>query len=115
MELNTINNTGSWGDAAARLNENFSKVNAEVEKARLASSKNKGLFGSLESLRSAYPTPQVGDWAVVGDSIPGPVYRCTHSRHLDQYRADGWRWRRQPRRLSDRDRDNGCVNHIIKQ
>ena len=77
MELNTINNTGSWGDAAARLNENFSKVNAEVEKARLASSKNKGLFGSLESLRSAYPTPQVGDWAVVVDSIPGPVYRCT--------------------------------------
>lgn len=76
MELNTINNTGSWGDATTRLNENFSKVNTEVEKAKLASSRNKGLFESLTKLKAAYPSPQVGDWAVVGSSIPGPIYRC---------------------------------------
>ena len=36
----------------------------------------KGLFASAEELEAAYPSPEVGDWAVVGESVPGPLYRC---------------------------------------
>ena len=37
---------------------------------------NVGLFATLAALQSAYPTPEVGMWAVIGDSVPGYVYRC---------------------------------------
>lgn len=77
MELNTINNTDTWGASAARLNENFSKVGTEIEKTRHATTRNKGLFPTLAALQAAVPAPQVGDWAVVGSTIPGPVYSCT--------------------------------------
>ena len=76
MELNSINKTGTWSEAADRLNNNFSKTSAEVEKVKQNGIRNKGLFSTLESLEEAVPSPVVGDWAVVGDTIPGPIYRC---------------------------------------
>lgn len=76
MELNTIKNTDNWGNTTARLNENFSKISSEVEKTKYLTSKNKGLYPTLSDLQSAYSSPQVGDWAVVGNTIPGPIYRC---------------------------------------
>lgn len=76
MELSTINKTGTWSDAADRINNNFSKASTEIEKAKLSSSRNKGLFATLAALRAAVPSPVVGDWAVVGDTIPGTVYQC---------------------------------------
>ena len=76
MELNTINKTGTWSETADRLNNNFSKTSTEVEKVKQNSIRNKGLFPTLESLKAAVPSPVVGDWAVVGDTIPGPIYQC---------------------------------------
>ena len=47
-----------------------------------------GLFATVTALQAAYPNPQVGWWAVVGDEMPGPLYRCetagTWSAVLDQ-------------------------------
>ncbi|MDO4163877.1 MAG: hypothetical protein Q4D56_05750 [Bacteroides sp.] len=77
MELNTINNTDNWGTTSTRLNENFSKVNTEVEKLKYGYVRCKGLFASLEALQTAYPSPVVGDWAIVGDTVPGDIYRCS--------------------------------------
>ena len=37
---------------------------------------NMGLFASLQALQNTYPKPSVGMWAMVGDSIPAPIYRC---------------------------------------
>ena len=37
---------------------------------------NCGLFPTLEKLKEAYPYPEVGMWACVGDTIPAPIYRC---------------------------------------
>lgn len=76
MELNTINKTGTWSDAADRINNNFSKISTEVDKLKLSSIRNKGLFPTLDALKSAIPSPVVGDWAVVGNSIPGSIYQC---------------------------------------
>lgn len=76
MELNTINKTGTWSDAADRINNNFSKTSTEMDKLKLSSIRNKGLFPTLDALESAIPSPVVGDWAVIGDSIPGPIYQC---------------------------------------
>lgn len=76
MELNTINKTGTWSEAADRLNYNFSKTSTEIDKVKQNSIRNKGLFPTLESLKAAVPSPVVGDWAVVGNTIPGPIYQC---------------------------------------
>lgn len=76
MELNTINKTGTWSEAADRLNYNFSKTSTEIDKVKQNAIRNKGLFPTLESLKAAVPSPVVGDWAVVGDTIPGPIYQC---------------------------------------
>ena len=35
---------------------------------------NKGLFTTVEKLREAYPLPHEGWWAIVGNTLPGPVY-----------------------------------------
>lgn len=45
-------------------------------RAKDVKSLNCGLFMSLEALKAAYPTPEVGMWAVVGDTMPGNLYRC---------------------------------------
>ena len=37
---------------------------------------NVGMFATLAALQAAYPHPEVGMWATVGDSMPGAVYRC---------------------------------------
>lgn len=83
MELNTINNTGTWGNSANRLNENFSKVNTEVEKLKNATTKNKGYFTTEEALRTAYPTPTDGMYAWVGTPYPGTVYESKGGEWAD--------------------------------
>ena len=35
---------------------------------------NKGIFTSVEKLREAYPLPHDGWWAIVGITLPGPIY-----------------------------------------
>lgn len=37
---------------------------------------NVGMFATLAALQAAYPHPEVGMWATVGDNMPGAVYRC---------------------------------------
>lgn len=76
MELNTVIKTGTWSDAADQINSNFNKTSIEVEKIKLSSTRNKGLFSTLENLKAAIPSPIVGDWAIVGNTVPGPVYQC---------------------------------------
>lgn len=38
-----------------------------------------GLFLTLDSLKSAYPSTTIGNYAVVGNKIPGPLYRFGES------------------------------------
>lgn len=35
---------------------------------------NKGIFTTVEKLREAYPRPHDGWWAIVGHSLPSPIY-----------------------------------------
>lgn len=76
MELNTVIKTGTWSDAADRINSNFSKTSVEVERIKLSSTRNKGLYPTVEALKASIPSPVVGDWAIVGNTVPGPVYQC---------------------------------------
>lgn len=76
MELTTIQNTSSWGDAAAAINHNNQKISAEIEKTKNSSTRAKGLFTSESDLKAKWPSPQIGDWAIVGTTVPGAVWQC---------------------------------------
>lgn len=75
MELNTIFSEGLWGKSADRINRNFERVGSEVDKMKYAAYNSK-LYATVELLRQELPSPKVGDWAIVGSSIPGEIYRC---------------------------------------
>lgn len=50
---------------------------------------NKGLFKSEEQLNEAYPKPQAGWFALVGDSLPAQVYIAIGGVWVGQYNDDG--------------------------
>ena len=74
MDLRTIKQNITWGEAAADINLNFSEVNNVIESDFSKTSLAKGLFPDLESLKSAYPYPEIGCWAYVGTSFPAYYY-----------------------------------------
>lgn len=76
MDLKTIGTNAPWGNSATNLNTNFSQINIEVEKLKLAAVSFKGYFSDLNSLQLAVPSPQLGDYAWVGVPFPGIVYKC---------------------------------------
>ena len=75
MDLSTIKSIDNWGSSTSRLNENFAKVGTEVDKLKYAAYNSK-LYATEALLKQAVPSPKVGDWAIVGDSIPGEIYQC---------------------------------------
>lgn len=74
--MEQISSNSNWGSEAAKMNRNFQSLEVDVQAAKNSSVRAKGLFPSIADLRSAYPSPVVGDWAVVGSTIPGLVYEC---------------------------------------
>lgn len=74
--IETVLDTGDWGTASTQINNNFRALNTDVEKAKNASVKAKGLFGTFELLKETWPSPNKGDWAIVGSTIPGLIYEC---------------------------------------
>ena len=89
MELNTISNTGSWGNSANRLNENFSKVNTEVEKLKNATTKNKGYFKTDALLKQTHQTAYYGDIAYVGTSYPYQIWTWNGTNWEDSQSTGG--------------------------
>lgn len=49
----------------------------------------KGLFSDLDSLLRSYPDPMPGWWALVGNSIPAPIYVAVGRRWIDTGETGG--------------------------
>lgn len=75
MELQTIQTTTTWNDAAGRINANNAKVSTELEKLGNATYKHKGYFKTLPDLQAAYPTSSLGSIAWVGTKYPFALFR----------------------------------------
>lgn len=75
MELTEIKSKGiSWGHAAQTLNNNFEKIDADVEKLKYATSKVKGFFKTGEELGKAVTQASNGEIAYVGTSSPYQIW-----------------------------------------
>ena len=77
MELNEIKKTASWGEVATSINANNQKIDSEVTKLKYSTNKCKGLHATGEALQAAFPEPLDGDWAIVGKTVPGPIWMAT--------------------------------------
>lgn len=77
QNYNDIPNTGTIGGMVTNINANFQLTKEMLERLEITKDKSVGLFSTLASLQATYPSPEVGDWALVGDSTPFAVYKCT--------------------------------------
>lgn len=82
MELTKIKSKDiSWGYAAQSLNNNFDKIDADVEKLKYATSKVKGFFKSEEVLNELVPQANEGEIAYVGILSPYQIW---------EWKEGGW-------------------------
>ena len=74
---NEIPKTGTIGGMVDNITANFQLTKEMLERLEVTKDHAVGLFSTLASLQTAYPTPEVGDWALVGDTTPFAIYKCT--------------------------------------
>jgi hypothetical protein len=76
MEFVTIQTSDKWGNAATDINDNFFRAGIEIDKLKDSTTRDKGYFSTLALLTAAWPDPEKGDVAWVGNPYPGTVYEC---------------------------------------
>ena len=75
-DLSVSRNVNIGGNTTQQGSQHI-KGNVKIEgwlDAKNIKGANKGIFTSIEKLRAAYPMPHDGWWAIVGKSLPGPIY-----------------------------------------
>lgn len=75
----TVNNDTIIGDELKVRGDAYLEGDVKVEgmlDAKAVKQPNRGFFQTEEALLAAYPNPELGWWATVGDVMPGTVYRC---------------------------------------
>lgn len=81
QNLNTIPVAGKFFDVASKANTNFLAIKTAIEQLELSVTRSKGFFSSATALTNKYPSPVVGDWAVVQDTSVSPpatyIWQCT--------------------------------------
>mgnify|MGYP000862270691 CR=1 FL=1 len=65
--LNTILNSGTYGENVSRHNDNNSKIKQAITTLENVAIANKGYFDTLTSLQAAFPSPKAGDIAYVAN------------------------------------------------
>lgn len=86
MSYNNISRSGFWNDAADNLNYNFNKISSQITDLQEKLVKAKGLFETVEELKAKYPHPVLGDWAIIGNTLPGEIYIANE---LEQWVSTG--------------------------
>lgn len=76
MEYNQIPKTGTIGGMVDNITANFQLTKEMLERLEVTKDHAVGLFSTLATLQAAHPTPEVGDWALVGDTTPFAIYKC---------------------------------------
>ena len=90
MELTKIKSKDiSWGYAAQSLNNNFDKINADVEKLKYATSKVKGFFKTEEALNEFVQQANEGEIAYIGSSSPYQIWEWSEGKWMNTDETEG--------------------------
>lgn len=80
QNLNSIPVVGTFMDVASRANNNFLAIKTAIDALELSVTRSKGFFSSGSALSTRYPSPVVGDWAVVqvteNNVTQNIIYQC---------------------------------------
>jgi alpha-L-fucosidase len=76
QQFNIVPKNGTFGSAVDKINANFTLAWVAIGNVEYSTSRNKGLFASVNALTSTIPNPQKGDWAMVGSGFPAEIYVC---------------------------------------
>ena len=90
MELNNINNKGSWSEIAAALNQNFLKILAELLKYQHVTTISGANFLGYFTSSSVLPNSAEAAWAVAGDLKAVTVYAYYTSDAVPNGFTAGW-------------------------
>jgi hypothetical protein len=77
MELKQSTVNQQVDKAVSQLESSTSAMAERIEEVAHMKDKSVGLFSTIASLQATHPSPEVGDWALVGDSAPFAIYKCT--------------------------------------
>lgn len=77
QDLNTIPSVGTFGEVASNANTNFSLLKIAVDLLEHSIEHSRGYFTSASALTTAFPSPVVGDWAIVEVSGTPVIYKCS--------------------------------------
>lgn len=77
MDYNQIPKTGTIGGMVDNITANFQLTKEMLERIQLSKDNSRGLFTTAAALQTAYPSPEVGDWAIVGSTSPFDIYICS--------------------------------------
>lgn len=72
--LNTILNSGTYGENVSRHNDNNSKIKQAITTLENVAIANKGYFDTLASLQAAFPSPKAGNIAYVANAASSTGY-----------------------------------------
>ena len=72
--LNTILNSGTYGENVSRHNDNNSKIKQAITTLENVAIANKGYFDTLASLQAAFPSPKAGNIAYVANVASSTGY-----------------------------------------
>lgn len=90
MELTKIKSKDiSWGYAAQSLNNNFDKIDADVEKLKYATSKVKGFFKTKEALNKLVPQANEGEIAYIGTTSPYQIWEWSEGKWENTDETEG--------------------------
>jgi len=80
QNMNSVPVVGTFLDVAASANNNFLALKTAVDLLEAATYRSKGYFSSVSALQSKWPSPKVGDWAVVeatvNSTVTAYIYKC---------------------------------------
>lgn len=88
MELNTIKQDSTWGEASSAINTNFNKIDISIEGLRDATVRNKGYYKTSDELIALNPTAPAGAKAYVGSYFPYDIYLWDSSTMTWVYSGD---------------------------
>ena len=77
QDLNTIPSVGTFGEVARNANTNFSLLKIAVDLLEHSIEHSRGYFTSASALTTTFPSPVVGDWAIVEVSGTPTIYKCS--------------------------------------
>jgi hypothetical protein len=72
--MTIIPRSGGWGSIVSILNQNFSEIESILSSINSEVNMCQGLFPNTSVLLSSVQNPQVGYWAIIGETLPGNLW-----------------------------------------